>query len=270
MVVVVKVGGDLLKEGKINVELINDLKELCKEEKVIVVHGGGDEVTEIAEKLGKPQVFVMSPEGFKSRYTDLETAEIYLMVMSGRINKRIVKTLQEHGLNAIGISGIDGGLLRAERKKRLVIVDEKGRKRAIGGGYTGKIVSVNTKMLEDLLSLGYLPIVTPVALGLEYETLNVDGDRTAAAIAAAMKAKAIIFTTDVEGLLIDGSLVRKLTVEEAERALPKIGPGMSTKVHAAIEAVKKGVKKAIIASGFVAKPLTSALSEVSGTVIVSG
>lgn len=268
MVIVLKVGGDLLKRGEVNLGLIEDLKALASTHKVIVVHGGGDEVTEVAERLGKPQVFVTSPEGFRSRYTDLETAEIYLMVMSGRVGKRIVRLLQQHGLNAVGVSGIDGGLLRAERKRRIVVVDERGRKRAIEGGYTGRIVSVNVGFLDSLLSMGCLPVITPVALGLEFETLNVDGDRAAAAVAAAMRADALVFITDVEGLVIDGSVVKRLSVEEAEELLPKVGPGMSTKVHAAVEAVRRGVRKAVVASGFVEEPVTRALSGLSGTVIV--
>src|SRR5512136_1150508 len=103
-------GGSILKEGA-SQDLVADLKEVAKTNKVVLVHGGGVEVTEIASKLGKKQKFIISPEGFRSRYTDKETIEIYTMVMAGKLNKQIVLALQAKGINAVGISGLDGGLL---------------------------------------------------------------------------------------------------------------------------------------------------------------
>jgi acetylglutamate/LysW-gamma-L-alpha-aminoadipate kinase len=234
---------------------------------VALVHGGGDMVTDMAKKLGKEQVFVMSPEGFKSRYTDRETAEIYAMMMAGAINTKIVGTLQSFGINAIGLSGFDAGLIRAERKKRLVVVDEKGRKLAIEGGYTGKVTSVNSALLELVMKEGLTPVVSPLAMGMEYEPLNIDGDRTTANVAKAIKADVVIYLTDVEGVLQDGKVIRKIGALEVDGLLEKIGPGMSTKIHAAVEAIKGGVGRAIITSGFADKPLTSALEGNKGTVI---
>ncbi|RLF11877.1 MAG: hypothetical protein DRJ69_01430, partial [Thermoprotei archaeon] len=119
LTVVVKVGGDLVRDEGPLLRVLGDVSELSRrDKKVVVVHGGGDIVTEVATKLGKEQVFVTSPEGFRSRYTDRETAEIYSMVMSGLINKRLVVSLQRLGVKALGLSGLDAGLLRAERKKR--------------------------------------------------------------------------------------------------------------------------------------------------------
>lgn len=267
MKVVVKIGGDLLKGDRPNISLIEDLKELTKKGSLIIVHGGGDRVTEIATRLGKEQKFVISPEGFKSRYTDRETAEIYAMVMAGEINTKIVGMLQSFGINAIGLSGFDGGLLRAKRKERIVIVDEGGRKRAIDGGYTGKITSINEKLLELITSNGYVPVISPLAMGEGFEPLNVDGDRTAGAVAKAIKADYLIFLTDVEGVIIEDKIVRKMRIEELEEMLKKIGPGMSTKVHAAIEAIKDGAGKAVITSGFIENPLKNAIEERSGTII---
>ncbi|MEM0100973.1 MAG: [LysW]-aminoadipate/[LysW]-glutamate kinase [Candidatus Methanomethyliaceae archaeon] len=267
MKIVIKIGGDLLKEDKPNISLIEDLKDFSKKESIIIVHGGGDRVTEIATKLGKEQKFVISPEGFKSRYTDRETVEIYAMVMAGEINTKIVGILQSYGINAIGLSGFDGGLLRAKRKERIVIIDEEGRKRAIDGGFTGKITLVNEKLLELIIVNGYVPVISPLAMGENFEPLNVDGDRTASAIAKAIKADYLIFLTDVEGVIIDNKIINKIRIEEIEKILKKIGPGMSTKVHAAIEAVKNGVNKAIITSGFIDNPLKRAIEERSGTII---
>src|SRR5512142_745383 len=150
MLLVIKMGGSILKEGTAT-DLVADLKEVAKSHKVVLVHGGGAEVTEIASKLGKEQKFIMSPEGFRSRYTDKETVEIYTMVMAGKINKQLVLALEEQGISAVGLSGLDAGLLRAERKTRLIAVDERGRKRVIDGGYTGKISQVNIELLNLLL-----------------------------------------------------------------------------------------------------------------------
>ena len=264
--IVLKIGGDLYQRG-LNVSLVNDIKSIFLREKIIMIHGGGDEVTAVAEKLGKKQVFITSPSGIRSRYTDKETVEIYTMVMAGRINKAIVQHLLSHGLPAVGLAGIDGGLLRAKRKKKLLIIDERGRKRIIEGGYTGKITAVNTDLLASLLEGGYLPVIAPIALGEENEMLNVDSDRAAASIAGALKADSVIFLTDVQGVMINGKYVEKISMRRAEDLLSTIGPGMDKKLLASVEALKSGVKEAIISSGFVDTPVTNALNHTLGTVI---
>src|SRR5512139_2766652 len=187
MLLVIKMGGSILKEGASS-GLVEDLKEVAKQHKVVLVHGGGAEVTEIANKLGKEQKFIVSPEGFRSRYTDKETIEIYTMVMAGKMNKQIVLALEAQGIPAVGICGLDAALLKGERKTKLIAVDERGRKKVIDGGYTGKITEVNVDLLKLLLEKGYVPIVTPIALSQDSEPLNVDGDRTAAIVAGALKA----------------------------------------------------------------------------------
>lgn len=265
MRLVIKIGGSILKNGAPDLNLINDLKTVFPENKLVLVHGGGDEVTAIASKMGKEQVFVTSPEGFRSRYTDKETLDIYVMVMAGRISKDIVSTLLKFGLPAVGVSGVDGGLLRAERKKKLIIIDERGRKRAIPGGYTGKITEVNVKLLTALLDSGFLPVVSPLAVSSEYEILNVDGDRAASYIAGALKADKLLLLTDVEGLILDGELRREISLSQVEGKLSKIGPGMITKVYAALEALKMGVGEVLISSGLAEKPITSALEGHIGT-----
>ncbi|MCJ7722299.1 [LysW]-aminoadipate/[LysW]-glutamate kinase, partial [Candidatus Bathyarchaeota archaeon] len=181
MLIVVKVGGSILKE--VPPEIVSDIKNVLLGNQLVLVHGGGKGVTEIASKLGKEQQFVYSPTGFRSRYTDKETMEIFTMVMAGKINKKLVSALQKQEIPVVGLSGLDGYLLRAERKKRLVIVDERGRKRVIDGGYTGKVHQVNASLLQLLLDNGYVPLVSPVAVSEEFEPLNVDADRTAANIA---------------------------------------------------------------------------------------
>lgn len=266
MLLVVKMGGSILKEGASS-ELVSDLKELAKENKIILVHGGGAEVTEIATKLGKEQKFIVSPEGFRSRYTDKETIEIFTMVMAGKINKQIVLALQSQGIPAVGLSGLDGLLLKAERKKRLIAVDERGRKKVIDGGYTGKINEVNVNLLQFLLDRGYVPIVTPIAVSEEFEPLNVDGDRTAAVVAGALKADRLILLTDVQGLVLKGKPVPKINAMKVKGALSSIGQGMSTKVHAALEALNQDVNEVLITSGSGKLPISSVLKHECGTVI---
>ncbi len=263
--IVIKIGGSVV-DG-LHESTVPDLKDVLSKEKVILVHGGGKEVTNIAEKLGKEQKFVVSPGGIRSRYTDRETAQIYTMVMSGKINKEIVMMLQKQGINAVGLSGVDGAIIKAERKKKLIIVDERGRKVAIDGGYTGKINDVNASLLNTITAGGYVPIVSPIALSEEFDLLNVDGDRAAAYVAGSVKADRVIFLTNVEGLMMDNKLVTHLTVSEAKEMLPKIGFGMEKKVLACTEAVGMGVKEAIIASGQVANPISSALKHDNCTVI---
>jgi acetylglutamate/LysW-gamma-L-alpha-aminoadipate kinase len=266
MLLVIKMGGSILKEGA-SKDLVADLKEVSKTNKIVLVHGGGVEVTEIASKLGKEQKFIVSPEGFRSRYTDKETIEIYTMVMAGKINKQIVLALQSQGVNAVGITGLDAGTLKAERKTKLIAVDERGRKKVIDGGYTGKITEVNSGLLTLLLEKGYVPIVTPIAVSQDYEPLNVDGDRTAAIIAGALKADRLVLLTDVKGLMLHGECVPKIAATEVKEVLSSIGQGMSTKVHAALEALNQGVKEVLVTAGAGNEPVSSALNHKVGTVI---
>ena len=266
--IVLKVGGDVFKGG-LNKSLADDIKGILKKEKLILVHGGGDEVTEIAEKLGKKQIFITSPKGVRSRYTDKETVEIYTMVMAGRVNKTIVRWLLSEGLSAIGLSGIDGALMVAKRKKKLIIIDERGRRRIIEGGFTGKITRVNSKLLKILLESGYLPVISPVAIGEENEYLNVDSDRAAGQIAGALKADKVIFLTDVPGIRLNERYLSRLSLNKAKDILPKMGPGMDKKVIASIEALEAGVKEAVIACGLVDNPILTALNGLNGTVITA-
>jgi acetylglutamate/LysW-gamma-L-alpha-aminoadipate kinase len=264
--IVVKSGGTII-EKRLPDDVILDIKKTLTSNSIIFVHGGGVEVTKIASKLGKEQKFIVSPNGFRSRYTDKETAKIYTMVMTGKLNKQIILALQSHGIPAIGISGLDGSLLKAERKKRLIIIDERGRRRIINGGYTGKILDVNTKLLNLLIDSGYVPVLAPVAISEEFEPLNVDGDRTAAYVAGYVKADKLILLTDVEGLILNGELISKLTAKEAKEQLHRIGHGMITKIYAAIEALNMGVREVIITSGYIKQPISSSMTHKRGTVI---
>ena len=263
--IVIKFGGSVLYE--LHPSIIEDISQISLNEKIVLVHGGGNEVTNMATKLGKVQKFIVSPSGIRSRYTDKETVEIYTMVMSGKINKLIVKMMVEAGIKAVGISGIDSGILRAIRKSKLTVLNEKGRKMIIEGGYTGKIQSVETGLLKTLTENGYLPVVSPIALSENYEFLNVDGDRAAAYIAGNLKADKAIFLTNVNGLHLDDKLVKSLTASQAKESLPKIGFGMEKKILASTEALMLGAKEVIISSGKVSNPITRAIIHEDCTVI---
>src|SRR3972149_4288670 len=266
MVLVSKVG-DRTIESMLTEDALDDLERLSHQMPVVIVHGGGHTVTGIAEKLGVKQQFVTSPEGFRSRYTDADTIQIFTMVMAGKINKEIVRILQSRKIPAVGISGLDGALIRAERKRKLIAKDENGRRRIIDGGYTGRIVSVEDDLLNTLLKSNYVPVVAPVAIGSENEALNIDGDRAAAHIAGSLKAEVLILLTDVEGIILNGGLVRRLTPDEAKQNIANLGPGMITKAYAALEALSMGVAKVVVAPGRVPAPFSSAMNEETGTVI---
>ncbi|MBA4718907.1 MAG: [LysW]-aminoadipate/[LysW]-glutamate kinase [Nitrosopumilus sp.] len=263
--ITIKIGGSVV--DNLHSSTIADIKKIVKSEGVILVHGGGKEVTKVCKQLGKEPKFVTSSSGIKSRYTDKETAEIFTMVISGRINKTIVQLLQKNGINAIGLSGVDARVIEADRKKKLLIINEKGRKQAIDGGYTGKITKINSEFIKSLLEQGLTPVISPIAISEESEFLNVDGDRAAAYVAGKVGTDKVLFITDVDGLLMDDKLVSKLTLAEAKEIRPKIGPGMEKKILAATEALDMGVKEALIANGQKENPISSAIAHDNCTVI---
>jgi acetylglutamate/LysW-gamma-L-alpha-aminoadipate kinase len=266
LVTVVKVGGSLVAEGKLQ-NVLSDVPNALKTDNLVLVHGGGEIVTRYAERLGKEQRFITSPTGVRSRYTDQETAEIYSMVMSGLIAGRIVSELSKHGVPAFSLSGIDGGLIRAERKKRLLMVDDRGRKIAIEGGFTGKPKSVNKAIIENILSMGFTPVISPVAIGDESEILNIDGDRAASFVASSIRSDNLVILTNVGGVILDGDVIGSLTIREAKQILPKVGAGMDKKIIGAVEAVESGVGRCVIAPGKLQHPITTALSGRVGTVV---
>ncbi len=263
--ITIKIGGSVI--DNLHPTTISDIKKVVEREGVILVHGGGKEVTKVSEQLGKEPKFIVSPSGIKSRYTDQETVEIFTMVMAGKINKTIVRLLQKNGINAIGLSGVDAKVLQAERKKKLLIINEKGRKQAIDGGYTGKITEVNAKFVKSLLEQGYTPVISPIAISEEYDFLNVDGDRAAAYVAGKVQSDKVLFITNVDGLLMDDKLVTDLSLAEAKEIRPKVGFGMEKKILAATEAIEMGVKEALIANGQKENPISSAIAHENCTVI---
>jgi len=270
--IVVKAGGRALMNNLENI--VSSVAAAARQgHRLVFVHGGGDLVTEYEKRLGIEPRFVVSPQGIRSRYTTEEELEVFVMVLGGLLNKRICSRLAALGAKPVGLTGVDGLVLRAERKKRIVILDpETGRKRVVPGGYTGKITSVDRDFLWRLLSDGYTQVMAPIA----YDPgggvlLNVDGDQAAARVAGALPADALIVLTDVDGLILDGKVVKRLTTSEAEKLLEegRIGPGMNRKIHEIIRAIDQGVKYAVITNAAQPDPVQRGL-EGHGTVIEQG
>jgi len=231
---------------------------------VAVVHGGSSETTRVAERLGHPPRFVTSPSGHSSRYTDRETMEIFVMVAAGRINKRLVLQLQRLGVEAVGISGVDGGLLEARRKGTLRIVED-GKRRLLRGDFSGTIQRVRAGLLDTLLTAGHVPVIAPIAIGDAGEALNVDGDRAAASIAAAVGAHRLVILSNVPGLLRDvsreESLIKTVSQDQMQDVLDRFAFGrMKRKLLGAISALENGVAEVILADGRRNTPLQAALA----------
>ncbi|MEM3712980.1 MAG: [LysW]-aminoadipate/[LysW]-glutamate kinase [Thermoproteota archaeon] len=262
---VVKVGGALLQDETLN-RIVSDIAEYSKKEKVVFVHGGGAEVTETCKKMGIEPRFVISASGMRSRVTDWETMQVYLMTM-GRLNKMVVSKFLEKGINAIGLTGIDGALAIATRKEKILVKRDDGRRVLMDGGYTGKIEKINVELLKLLLDNNVLPVLAPIAVGKSFEPLNVDSDAFAAKVASALGSK-LLYLTNVEGLLVEGKLVESLTMAEASVLLPSIGHGMMRKVQSSVEALQEGAISVRIASGLIEKPVSNALEKSLGTLIV--
>ncbi|MCS7094870.1 MAG: [LysW]-aminoadipate/[LysW]-glutamate kinase [Thaumarchaeota archaeon] len=264
MRVVVKAGGRAIA-GNLK-GIAESIAKRATEHRIVFVHGGGDIVSDYSRRMGVEPKFVTSPQGIRSRYTDAQELEVYVMVMAGKLNKEFVAELSRLGVKAVGLSGADGGLLMAERKKRIVVVDERGRKRVMDGGYTGMIVSTSPELLDLLTSNGFTVVVSPIAVSSEGELLNVDGDQAAASIARALSADVLVLLSDVEGVLLDGEIVNRLKPQDAIELAQRIGPGMNRKLLLAGEAVSSGVRTAVICNGLSEDPLRI-LEEPKGTVI---
>ena len=268
MVIVVKAGGRLVGNKATRANILADIASLSdRGEKIVFVHGGGDVVTEYSKRMGVEPRFVVSPSGIRSRYTGPEELEVYVMVMAGKLNKEIVSMLNTDKPRALGISGADCSSLLAVRKKRIVIINEKGRKQVIPGGYTGRITSVNTACISKLLGITPIIVVSPLALGTEGELLNIDGDQAAASLASALGAEALVLLTDVPGVILGEEVVKHIALEEAEEIAKKTGYGMNRKILMAAKAVETGAKRAIIAPGNVESPVSRALRGETGTLI---
>jgi acetylglutamate/LysW-gamma-L-alpha-aminoadipate kinase len=267
--IVIKIGGG----AGVDIDSVcNDIAtQVAAGQQIVVVHGTSDAANKLAEKMGIPARTLQSPSGYVSRYTDPETLEVYTMAAAGQVNKAIVTQLQARGINAIGLSGVDGKLMQARRKDAVRVIDPTtGRQRIVRDDYTGRVETVNASLLTLLLNAGYTPVIAPLAMGMECERLNVDGDRAAAIVAGALHADTLIILTNVPGLMAkfpdESSVIRNLGRNELDRAIELAGGRMKKKVLAAQEGIEVGVKRVVLADSRRTAPIQAAL-EGEGTVI---
>jgi acetylglutamate/LysW-gamma-L-alpha-aminoadipate kinase len=265
--IVVKVGGS---EGIDYDAVCNDVADLwLAGQKLVLVHGGSAETNRIAELLGHPPKFVTSPSGYTSRFTDRETLEIFEMVYCGKQNKGIVERLQRRGVNAVGLSGLDGRIFEGQHKDSVRAV-ENGKTRILRGDHTGTVERINVKLLVLLIEHGYLPVLTPPGSSFSGVAVNVDGDRAAAAVATGLRAEALLLLSNVPGLLRDfpdeSSLIHEIPASNVERYLEFAQDRMKKKVLGAAEAVEGGVRRVVFGDARLEKPVTRAL-EGQGTVV---
>ncbi len=253
---VVKIGGT---EGAERKKILDDLS--TQERNFVITHGGSAVVEEISEKVGKEQKYVESVSGVSGRYTDEETMDIIKMSM-GLVRQNIVEELQKRDVDAVGLSGISGGLIKGERKDTIIIKKE-GKKKVLRGDYSGKPSDVNSDLLSKLLESGYIPVVGLPMLSYEGTAVNTDADRLTSAISSEFSTD-LLLLTDVEGLLKDvedpDSLIQEVKGEkELEEALNIAEGRMKRKVMAAKEALEKGTNRVIISSANKNNPISKAL-----------
>lgn len=258
-IVVVKYGGNAMINEQLKMQVMEDIVLLWLiGVKIVLVHGGGPEISELMEKLGKKPVFV---DGL--RVTDKETVDIVQMVLAGKVNKTLVNLLETKGGKAMGISGMDGRLIES------VMKDERL-------GYVGKIVNVNAEPVIDLLEKGYIPVISTVGCDKDGNAYNINGDTAAAYVAGALGAERLIMMTDIAGILKDkdnpSTLIPEMTVSDAAKLQEEgiISGGMIPKVDCCVEAISKGVKKVIIMDGRVPHSILMEIltDEGAGTMVI--
>lgn len=259
--IVVKYGGNAMISEELKEQVMEDIVLLSMVGiKVVLVHGGGPEMSDLMKRLGKEPKFV---DGL--RVTDEETIEIAEMVLAGKINKSLVNLLQQKGGNAVGLSGIDGKMIRAEFKNEAL-------------GYVGNVTKINPKPITTLLDAGYIPVVSTIGSDRNGNIFNINGDTAAGRIAPAIGAVRLIMMTDIDGIRKDkddpSSLIRELTISDAEKMIEsgEISGGMIPKVRCCMDALNGGVKASVIIDGRVphATLMEILTSEGAGTMFKKG
>jgi acetylglutamate/LysW-gamma-L-alpha-aminoadipate kinase len=258
---VIKIGGGAaIGEGGY-ANFAEDLATIS--EPVVVVHGGNAEFSDLSRRLGIPPRMITSSSGRVTRYTDAATMDSMLMAYCGKVNKRLVATLRAAGVNAVGLSAIDGGIAIGRRKPILRGV-EAGKTKVLRDDHAGTLETVDPSLVRLLLQNGYTPVLTPPALGAEGVPINVDGDKLALALATALRADGLLFFSDTPGLLRDrhdeSSLIAEIDASSPEAALAAAAGRMVVKVEAALSAVDRGVGSVVFADGRIPNPIQAALN----------
>ena len=259
--VVVKYGGSAMVNPTLKQQVMEDIVLLWLIGiKVVLVHGGGPEISDTMKRMGKQAQFING-----LRVTDKETIDIVQMVLAGKVNKDLVNLLQMNGGHAVGLSGIDGGILEATIKDEAL-------------GYVGEITKVRTQPITDILEKNYIPVISTIASDRQGNTYNVNGDTAAAHIAGALGAERLIMMTDIAGLMMDKddphSLIPQITVSEAQKLYETgiISGGMIPKVDCCIDALNMGVNNVIIMDGRIPHSILMELltDEGAGTMVMKG
>ena len=260
-ILVVKYGGNAMINEELKQAVMGDLVLLSLiGVKVVLVHGGGPEISDLMRRVGKESQFI---DGL--RVTDKETAELVQMVLAGKINKNLVSLLQSKGGKAIGLSGMDGYLIQAKPLRAEL-------------GYVGEITQINVEPVLDVLEKGYTPVISTVGCDAEGNVYNINADTAAARIAAALKAESLISMTDTSGILRDkddpSTLISQITVSEAPQLMREgiISGGMIPKVDCCIEAIRRGVNRVFIIDGRIphAILIETLTDEGIGTMFIQG
>ena len=260
-IVVVKYGGNAMINEQLKQQVMEDIVLLWLiGVKVVLVHGGGPEISQTMQLLGKEAVFV---DGL--RVTDKETVDIVQMVLAGKINKTLVNLLEMKGGNAMGLSGMDGRLIEAKVK------DERL-------GYVGEVTKINIQPVFDLLEKGYIPVISTLGCDDQGNAYNINGDTAAASVAGALRAERLIMLSDIPGILRDkddpSTLISEMTILEAAKLRDEgvISGGMIPKVECCVDAIRKGVKKVIIMDGRVPHSILMEIltDEGAGTMVMGG
>ena len=258
-IVVIKYGGNAMINEQLKQQVMEDIALLWLiGVKVVLVHGGGPEISQTMKRLGKEAVFV---DGL--RVTDKETVDIVQMVLAGKINKSLVNLIQMKGGHAVGLSGIDGGIIEAKMKNEVL-------------GYVGEITKIRTQPITDLLEKNYIPVISTVASDRQGNTYNINGDTAAAYLAGALGAERLIMMTDIAGILKDkddpSTLIPVVTVEEAKQLQADgiVSGGMIPKIECCIEALEHGVKHVVIMDGRIPHSILMELltDEGAGTMVL--
>ena len=260
-ILVVKYGGNAMINQTLKEQVMEDIVLLhLIGVKVVLVHGGGPEITELMNKLGKKPEFV---DGL--RVTDKETVDIVQMVLAGKVNKSLVNFLEMKGGKAMGISGMDGMLIEAKMKD-------------VRLGYVGDIINVNIECVTDLLHKGYIPVISTIGCDREGNAYNINGDTAAARIAGALNAERLIMMTDIAGILKDkddpSTLITEITISQAKKLMEDgvVQGGMIPKVKCCIDAIGHGVKNVVIMDGRIPHSILMEIltDEGAGTMVVEG
>ena len=257
MIDVIKIGGN---ENVGMSNILDDVAELVGQgRRVVVVHGASHRIARLG---GRPPRYFISPSGLRSRYTDRDTLDVLLMAFSA-VNKEIVAHLRRKSIRAVGLSGMDGGLVSGVRKQALR-ASQYGQVSIIRDDYSARIAAVDPALVNCLVGNGFVPVISPPAFDAAEGPVNVDADRLAASIAAALLPSRLFLLTDVPGLLRDradpSSLVRQVTAADIEDALQLAEGRMKLKVLAAHEAARRGVAPVVIADSRRPRPVLSAIA----------